>query len=788
LPSPAQNALARLRAALASQSVRLAGFALLLAGSAVLAAALLGVLVFSIAYHNLPSIEALTDYRPKQPMRIWSADGVLLGEFGEERRSVVALHEVPERLRAAILAAEDNNFYHHGGVDPQGILRAALANALSGHRSQGASTITMQVARNFFLSSERRYLRKVYEIALAVKIESSLSKDRILEVYINQIYLGQRAYGFAAAAQTYFGKGLADLSVAECAMLAELPKAPSTGNPLTNPKGARARQRYVLGRMLALHAIDRKAYEAALAEDLHVRADNGAPVASLTRSRVRAEYAAELARQLVADVFHDEAYTRGLNVYTTISSGDQQLAADALRAQVLAYDQRHGYRGPERRIDLGKDDLQRSRRIADALAAVPEVWGYPAAVVLEAGPRLVRAQMPGAGVVRIEGEGLKFAAAALGPKAGPELRIAPGALVRLTRLGRDGWALAQLPQVEAAFVAADSKDGAVRALVGGFDFNLNKFNHVTQAWRQPGSSLKPFLYAAALEKGVMTSTLVNDAPVHVPPELTGGQLWEPKNYEAGFEGPIRLRQGLAHSKNMVSIRVLQAIGPDYARDFITRFGFDPERHPPFLTMALGAGSVTPWQELGAYAIVANGGYGIHPYLISHVADSAGHLLMAAHPQLAGEDAPRVLDERTGYVLDSLLRDVTRVGTAARASALGRGDLAGKTGTTNESHDAWFAGYGGGLVGVAWIGFDQPRQLGAHETGGGLALPIWMDYMAGALKGAPETVRNAPAGVVNLGGEVYLEEFQPGGRGIAQLGVEDAPAEGAAAAPEAPAHP
>jgi penicillin-binding protein 1A len=763
-----------LLAAARSRAVRVCGFALALVAAAVACALLLGTFVFAIAYYHLPSIDALTDYRPKLPLRIWSADGVLLGEFGEERRNLVTLQEVPIKLREAILAAEDVNFYRHGGVDALGILRAMAANVVSGHKGQGASTITMQVARNFFLSSERSYTRKIYEIALAIKIESSLSKDRILEVYINQIYLGQRAYGFSSAAQTYFGKNLADLTLGECAMLAELPKAPSTGNPFTNPKGARARQHYVLGRMLSSNYIDRKAYDAAIAEEVHVRTDraDSSGVANITHSRVRAEYVAELARELVADTFHDEAYTRGLNVYTTISSGDQQLAYEALRAQVLAYDQRYGYRGPERQLDWSGDAVARNKRAAEAIALAADVAGFPAAVVTEAGPRLVKAQMAGGQSVRIEGEGLRFAATALAGKAAAPRRIAPGSLVRLVHSSKDGWSISQLPQVQAAFVSADSRDGAVRALVGGFDFNMNKFDHVTQAWRQPGSSLKPFIYAAALEKGIMTSTLVNDAPISVPASETGGQLWEPKNYEAGFEGPMRLRQGLAKSKNMVSIRVLQAIGPRYAQQYLARFGFDPEKHPPYLTMALGAGSVTPWQELNAYAILANGGFGVRPYLIRRIVDAGGKVLMEAKPQVAGDTAPRVFDARTDYLIDSLLKDVTRgSGTAARAAVLGRSDVAGKTGTTNESHDAWFSGYAGGLVGVGWVGFDQPRQLGVRETGGGLALPIWIDYMAGALKGVPEVQRDMPPGVVQVNGEVYLEEFQPG-QGVASLGLDE----------------
>jgi penicillin-binding protein 1A len=729
--------------------------------------------MFSIAYANLPPIDSLADYRPKIPLRIWSSDGVLLGEFGEERRSYVPIREVPEQLKDAILSAEDESFYRHSGVDFIGLVRAALANAISGRRGQGGSTITMQVARNFYLSSERRYIRKLYEIALAYKIESSLPKDRILEVYINQIYLGQRAYGFAAAAQTYFGKALGDLSLGECAMLAGLPAAPSAYNPTANLHKARVRQRYVLSRMVALGFIKQIDFDKAVTGELKVRgAEEASAVTNLTHSRVRAEYAAEVARQLVFDVFHGETYTRGLNVYTTISSGEQQVAYDALRAQVIAYDRRYGYRGPERSIELAPEGPVRERHIEEALTDAPEVDGMIAAIVLDASPKQLRAVLSDGQTVKVEGEGLRFAAASLLPKAQASKRIAPGALIRLARGPKDSWVITQIPQAESSFVACDARDGAVRAFVGGFDFNLNKFDHVTQAWRQPGSSIKPFIYAAALEKGLMTSTLVNDEPLMIDPEQTGGQVWDPKNYDGKYEGPMRLRQGLAKSKNMVSIRVLQQIGPQYARQYLGRFGFDPERHPPYLTMALGAGSVTPWQELAAYAVFANGGFEVAPYLIARVADSNGKLLMEASPKVAGDSALRVIDASTAFIIDSLLRDVARYGTGARAASLGRADVAGKTGTTNDSHDAWFSGYGGGIVGVAWFGFDQPHNLGERETGGGLALPIWLDYMASALKGLPVIDREPPPGVVTIDGEYYLQQFQPG-QGIASLGLDEA---------------
>ncbi|MGB3428329.1 MAG: penicillin-binding protein 1A [Burkholderiaceae bacterium] len=733
--------------------------------------ALLLLFVFAIIYSNLPPIDALTDYRPKIPLRVWTADGVLIGEFGEERRDFLPFSEIPEAMKKAILAAEDDGFYQHSGVDYMGLLRAAVSNFVSGRRGQGGSTITMQVARNFFLSSERSYVRKIYEIALAYKIESSLSKDRIFEVYANQIFLGQRAYGFSAASQVYFGKKAKDLTVAEMATLAGLPVAPSAYNPFVNPKRAKARQQYVLSRMLQLGYIDKATHDAAVAQELKPR-QTTLENAEGPRLRIHAEYAAELARQLVFEVFHNETYTRGLNVTTTLRKDDQEVAYAALRKQVLDYDRKYGYRGPEAFIELGDDPGIREQRIEDALIEAIESPNLLPAVVLEVAQGSVRVVVQGGGSLEIKGEGLKFVAPSLSAKAQPNRKIVPGAVVRLARTDKGVWEIAQLPQVEAAFVAASAKDGAVRALVGGFDFNLNKFNHVTQAWRQPGSSFKPFIYSASLEKGFMPSTLINDAPISIDPALTGGQAWEPKNYDGKFEGPMRLRQGLAKSKNLVSIRILQAIGPAYARDWVTRFGFDADKHPAYLTMALGAGSVTPWQMLSAYGVFANGGYHVDPYLISKITDSTGKVLMESQPRRAGDEANRVLDARNAFVMDSLMKDVTRYGTAARASvALKRTDIAGKTGTTNDSHDAWFAGYGGDLVAVSWLGFDQPRPLGERETGGGLALPIWISYMAKALSGVPETSREMPSGLVQLGGEVYFAEHQPG-QGIASIGVDE----------------
>jgi penicillin-binding protein 1A len=700
--------------------------------------ALTGLFVLLVAYPRVPSIEALTDYQPKVPLRVYTADGALIGEFGEERRAVIHIDDVPTVMKQAILAAEDERFYQHQGVDYIGVLRAAYSNLVAGGRRQGASTITMQLARNFFLSSEKTLTRKLYEALLAFKIEATLTKDQILEIYINQIYLGQRAYGFAAASQIYFGKALKDVTLAEAAMLAGLPKAPSSFNPVVNPKRAKLRQAYVLRRMQELGFIDETRLAEAQKQELRVRRD-------IDDFAVHAEYVAEMVRQVLFERYPDDVYTRGFRVYTTLTKADQEAAYQALRRGVLDYDRRHGYRGPEGYAELpagaGDDALE------DALQEFPDNDDLLAAVVLEVGPKQVRVYRRGGEVVTIGEAGLRFVASALSDKAPPNRRIRRGAIVRIQAADKIGWQILQLPEVEAAFIAMSPNTGAVRALVGGFDFGRNKYNRVTQAWRQPGSSFKPFIYSASLEKGFTPATIINDAPVVVDASLTGGQLWEPKNYDGKYEGPLRLRTALAKSKNMVSIRVLQSIGTQYAQDYVTRFGFDAEKHPPYLTMALGAGSVTPWQMARAYAVFANGGYRLEPYLIERIVDDRGNLLAQAQPPKAGDESLRVLDRRNAFIMDSLLQDVTRTGTAARAAALGRRDLAGKTGTTNDHVDAWFAGYQPELVGVAWIGFDQPRKLGANETGGLAALPIWMNYMRIALKGVPEAKSIPPEGVV-----------------------------------------
>jgi penicillin-binding protein 1A len=710
----------------------------LLAVSLALVAAGVAALTVVLLWPNLPSLEVLTDYRPKIPMRVYSAEGELIGEFGEEKRALVKIQDVPQAMKAAILAAEDDRFYQHGGVDYVGMARAAMAN-LRGRR-EGASTITMQVARTFFLTREKTLARKLSEVLLAFKIEANLTKDQILELYLNQIFLGNRAYGFQSAANVYFGKNLADLTTAEAAMLAGLPQAPSRQNPFVNVKRAQERQQYVLRRMLEVGWLSADNYRKAVAEPLRLNPNQRETFA------FRADYVAEMARAAIYEQYGDSSYVSGLRVYTTVRRKDQEAANAALRQGVMDYDRRHGYRGPEGQAALPGKGEPLDDAVEDALQDREVLGDLVPAVVTEVSAREVKAVMRRGDEVTITGDGLRFAARALTDR-NPDRAIRRGSIIRLEGGDKGAWSISQLPKVEAALVALDPANGAILALAGGFDFNANKFNHATQAWRQPGSSFKPFIYSAALEKGFTPSTVLNDAPFVIEAAKTGGQLWEPKNYDAKYEGPMRLRTALAKSKNMVSIRLLQAIGPHYAQDYIQRFGFDPKMHPAYLTMALGAGSCTPLQMAAAYAVFANGGYRVKPWFISRVEDNRGGSLYAAKPETAGIDAERVLDERNAFLMTTLMRDVVRYGTAAKAMSLGRNDLAGKTGTTNDHIDAWFAGFNGSLTAVSWIGFDTPANLGKDETGSQAALPIWMAYGSRVLKGVPETEYRAPAGVV-----------------------------------------
>jgi len=719
----------------------------------------LAAIVFILLYPNLPSLEVLTDYRPRIPLRVYSADERLIGEFGEERRALVKIGDVPAIMKQAILAAEDDRFYQHPGVDSMGVMRAAVANLSGGGKKQGASTITQQVARNFFLTSEKTYTRKFYEILLSFKIENNLSKDQIFELYINQIFLGQRAYGFAAAAKIYYGKDLNDISLAEAAMLAGLPKAPSTFNPVVNPKRARDRQLYVLKRMFDLGYINNKQYQEAKEATLTIKRELGGYAE-------HAEYVAEMARQIAAERFPEDAYprdfiyTHGLKVYTTINYEEQEAAYQNLRKGVLDYDRRHGYRGAESFVDMTEITSDRDEDIDLALEKTPQVADLIPALVLAASPQQVRVYQSGGEIISFGAAQLKWVARMLDSNAPPNKRLKRGAIIRVIKDEKGQWQIAQLPEVESAFVAVDPRTGAIRALIGGFDFNRNKFNHVTQAWRQPGSSFKPFIYSAALEKGYSPSSIVKDEPVVIPGSETGGAAWTPHNYDNKYEGPMMLRRALARSKNMVSIRLLQAIGTNYAQDYTSKFGLDPEKHPPYLTMALGAGSVTPWQMIGAYSVFANGGFKLQPYIVSSIRDERGNIIAAMPPPPSGNEAMRAIDARNAFLMDSMLRDVTIYGTAAKASVtLKRQDLAGKTGTTNDFLDAWFCGYQKTVSACAWMGFDQPKKLGDRETGGAVALPIWIGYMKTALKNVPVSLPEPPEGLVKIGSGkemVYVE--------------------------------
>ena len=729
-------------------------------------------LAAALIYPELPSLDALTNYRPKQPLRVWSADNYLLAEYGEERRDFIKIKDTPKDMQNAILAIEDVRFYKHGGVDTKGILRAAVNNILGGSK-EGASTITMQVARNFYLSNERSFKRKINEALLAIKIEHSLNKEQILELYINQIFLGQRSYGFAAAAQIYFGKPLNKLNLAEIAVLAGLPKAPTNYNPFQYPKRAISRQRQVLANMKRYKFITEAQYEKALATPLHFKS------ARETRE-FAADYVGEMVRQVMFERYKDSIYSSGMNVYTTISKDDQQAANKALMQGVLDYDQRHGFRGPEKQ--LAEKDMSGSdaiKNMEEALDEFESFNGLTPAVVTKISKNAIQVHSASGEDIKIEGPDLAMIQSQLNSKdpskIAAKLRVKVGSIIRILQTDT-GWKVSQLPQVESAIVALDSNDGAIKALVGGFNFSRNKFNHVTQAWRQPGSSFKPFIYSAALEKGYSPASVFEDEPISFSAQLTGsGEDWNPHNFDGKYEGPMRLRTALTKSKNMVSIRLLNAIGVEYAQNFITQFGFAEKDHPPYLTLALGAGSVTVWKMAEAYAVFSNGGYRIKPYLICKITDSHGKVIETAQITRVGENAERAIDERNAFIMTSMMRDVTRIGTAAKASQLGRFDLAGKTGTTNNHVDAWFAGYNPKHVAVVWMGYDQPRTLGS-ETGGSAALPIWINYMATALKDIAQEIPSMPDGVTqikinlsngrrandNEGGlyEYFYEEYPP----------------------------
>jgi penicillin-binding protein 1A len=723
---------------------------------------------------SLPDVESLREVRLQVPMRVYSRDGLLMAEFGEQRRIPLRLDEVPEQLQQAFLAAEDDRFFQHPGVDWQGLTRAALAVIATGEPAQGGGTITMQVARNFFLGREKTISRKVREIFLALRIEHLLSKQEILDLYFNKIFLGQRAYGVGAAAEVYFGKLVGELSLAEMALIAGLPRAPSLDNPVTDPQRARQRRAYVLRRMFETGVIDREEMDAASAEPVVSRI-HGAQV------RLRASWVAEIARQELLDRYGPEAYTAGYAVVTTVDSRLQPLAQQAVRAGLENYDRRHGYRGP---VAIVADLPEGPEETEALLDSYPEPAGLRSALVLAVDETGADVFVRGAGAARLEFESMRWARGYIDEnnrRAAPERPAdvaAPGHVVLLDRRD-DAWVLSQLPAIQGALVALDPRDGAVVALSGGLDFELSKFNRATQARRQPGSAFKPFVYSAALERGLTAASVMIDAPVvYDDPVLE--DTWRPQNYTGRFYGPMRLREALVQSRNLVSIRVLEQIGVPFTVRYVSRFGFPADSLPRNLTLALGSGGVTPAELAAGYAALANGGFRVTPYFIDRIYGPSDELLFSAGPPWACaecaygevpafarepvaelpagsnepepvgiEQPPEAVDARNAWIISSMLEDVVRRGTGAKARELGRSDLAGKTGTTNDGRDTWFAGYNGDLVATAWVGFDQERPLGRGETGASTALPVWMEFMGPALKGMRVSRQAEPPGLVTV---------------------------------------
>lgn len=721
-------------------------------GLGLFAAGLLAIAIL-ITYPNLPKLDAIQNYKPKMPLMVYSADGKLIGSYGEERRAFTKIQDFPNVLKNAVIAAEDKRFYEHWGVDVMGVARAAIGNITSGSVQSGASTITQQVAKNFYLSNERTFTRKFNEALLAYKIERQFTKDQILELYFNQIYLGQRAYGFAAASQIYFNKPVQELDLAEATILAGLPKAPSAFNPIVNPKRAKLRQEYILNNMVDLGMITPAERTQALNEPLHFERRHGEDIDP------NALYVAEMVRQELYSKYGEDAYTQGFKVYTTVDSQNQQVATDALRKALRNFDRGSGYRGAEHYLDLSTaDEESQDEIISQYLSGLYEIDGMIPAVVLSASHKQgITAKLPDNTEISVKASALSNSVrkAIDNSKLG-DAAIRKGAVIRVQKT-KQGWRVVQEPLLQGALVSIDARTGAVRALVGGYDFHNNPFNRATQAQRQPGSSFKPFIYSAGIERGITAATELNDAPMIVPGAGPNGSDWEPKNSDGRFAGYMTLRKALVWSRNIVSIRILEAIGVDYTRQYIQRFGLSPADQPTNLSMALGAGSVTPIKMAEAYALFANGGYHISPYVIDKIYDSEGKLRAQMQPLVAGVNARQTANPNNMYIMYKIMQDVTRYGTAARASSLGRKDIAGKTGTTNDSKDAWFVGFNPDIVTAVYIGYDKPRSMGRAGYGGTIALPVWIDYMRHALKGLPVKEPKMPSGVINQGGEYFLKE-------------------------------
>ena len=719
----------------------------LMLGLAIFTTGLIAIAIL-VTYPKLPPLDSLQHYQPKIPLTVYSADGQIIGVYGEQRREFTKINDFPDILKNAVIAAEDKRFYEHWGVDLWGIARAAISNIVAGGVQSGASTITQQVAKNFYLSSERTFTRKFNEALLAYKIEQSLSKDKILELYFNQIYLGQRAYGFASAAQIYFNKNVKDLTLAEAAMLAGLPKAPSAYNPIVNPERAKLRQTYILNNMLEEGMITSQQRDDALKEELHYER-------FVQKIDQNALYVAEMVRQELYEKYGEEAYTQGFHVYTTVNTANQRVATEALRKVLRNFDRGSSYRGAENYIDLSKTDNV-EETVSQYLSTLYTVDKMVPAVVLEASRKAVQVQLPNGRKITLDTKSLGFAAKAVNNEKMGEDRIRRGSVIRLKNIGK-GWTVVQEPLLQGALVSLNAKTGAVQALVGGYDYHSKTFNRATQAMRQPGSTFKPFVYSAALAKGMTASTMINDAPITLPGKGANGGMWSPKNSDGRYSGYITLRQALTASKNMVSIRILMSIGIGYTQQYAQRFGFKPSELPTSLSIALGTGETTPLRIAEAYSVFANGGYKISAYVIDKIYDSQGRLKAQMQPLVAGENAPQVIDPRNAYIMYKIMQDVVRAGTARGATALGRSDIAGKTGTTNDNKDAWFVGFNPKVVTAVYVGFDKPRSMGRAGYGGTIAVPVWVDYMRYALKGTENKGMKAPEGIVSNGGEYYMKE-------------------------------
>ena len=719
----------------------------LLLGLALFGVGLIAIAIL-VTYPKLPSLDSLQHYKPKMPLTIYSSDGQVIGIYGEQRREFTKIGDFPKILKDAVIAAEDKRFYDHWGVDVWGVARAVIGNVMAGGVQSGASTITQQVAKNFYLSSERSFTRKFNEALLAYKIEQSLSKDKILELYFNQIYLGQRAYGFASAAQIYFNKNVNELTLAEAAMLAGLPKAPSAYNPIVNPERAKLRQAYILNNMLEEGMITLQQRDQALKEELHYERF----VQNIDQNAL---YVAEMVRQELFEKYGEDAYTQGFKVYTTVDTAHQRVATEALRKVLRNFDRGSSYRGAENYIDLSKSDNV-EETVSQYLSTLYTVDKMIPAVVLEASRKGVQIQLPSGRKVTLNNHALGSAARAVNNEKMGDDRIRRGSVIRVKGSG-DTFTVVQEPLLQGALVSLDAKTGAVRALVGGYDYHSKTFNRATQAMRQPGSTFKPFLYSAALAKGMTASTMINDAPISLPGKGANGKAWNPKNADGRYAGYITLRQALTASKNMVSIRILMSIGIGYAQQYIQRFGFKPSEIPASLSMALGTGETTPLRIAEGYSVFANGGYKVSAYVIDKIYDSQGRLRAQMQPLVAGENAPQAIDPRNAYIMYKIMQDVVRVGTARGAAALGRSDIAGKTGTTNDNKDAWFVGFNPSVVTAVYIGFDKPRSMGRAGYGGTIAVPVWVEYMRFALKGTSVKPMKTPEGVVEKGGEVYMRE-------------------------------